>query len=245
MSAATGGVTPSDVLRYTSPTKEFLCPLSANVYGIDFLAFKIRDMDTRQVVFEISKDPSATVPDYPEDFDYDQLRTIAYKFPASFLRFRTVGTTLRFRVGPKEVKDFRMIERHYFKGRLIKSYDFNFEFCIPNSTNEWEAIYDMPRLTEKEVAEMVGAPSGEECSSDSFYFVEDHLVMHNKARYHYVEGLTMGSGGAGGPAPTAAAATTSSSSSVSSSSSASTSSGGAASSSHAAPAPKAESKGAK
>jgi len=39
-----------------------------------------------------------------------------------------------------------MIERHYHAGThaLLKSYDFNFSFCIPNSTNEWEAIYDLP-----------------------------------------------------------------------------------------------------
>ncbi len=30
---------------------------------------------------------------------------------------------------------------------MLKSYDFNFSFCIPNSTNEWEAIYDLPRYT--------------------------------------------------------------------------------------------------
>ena len=30
--------------------------------------------------------------------------------------------------------------------QLIKSYDFNFGFCIPNSQNSWEAIYDVPPL---------------------------------------------------------------------------------------------------
>lgn len=41
-------------------------------------------------------------------------------------------------------------ERHYFRNKLIRSYDFNFHFCIPNSTNTWEAIYEMPELTEEE-----------------------------------------------------------------------------------------------
>ena len=35
------------------PLLDFLCPLSANTYGIDFLSFKIRDMDTNHVVFEV------------------------------------------------------------------------------------------------------------------------------------------------------------------------------------------------
>jgi hypothetical protein len=46
------------------------------------------------------------------------------------------------------------------------------------------------------VAEMIAA-GPEDCQSDSFYFVQDRLIMHNKAKYQYVEGLAMGSGGAG------------------------------------------------
>jgi len=57
---------------------------------------------------------------------------------------------LVFKVGPKPVKNFRMIERHYFKDRLLKGFDFNFKFCIPNSVNTWECIYSLPELTEEE-----------------------------------------------------------------------------------------------
>lgn len=78
-----------------------------------------------------------------------------------------------------------MIERHYHNGTgaLMKSYDFNFSFCIPNSTNEWEAIYDMPLLHEREVQSLIQAGS----CSDSFYFVNNQLIMHNKATIKYVE----------------------------------------------------------
>lgn len=180
-----GSVTPNDVLKFTGPTKDFLCPLSANTYGIDFLSFKIRDMDTQNVVFEVSKDAAAPPVQYPDGFDYDQLRSINYKFPLQFLRYETVGTTLRFRVGPQEVHNFRMVERHYHNGTgaLMKSYDFNFSFCIPNSTNEWEAIYDMPPLSAREIASLKEHGS----CSDSFYFVNNKLIMHNKAKYQYVE----------------------------------------------------------
>lgn len=87
-----------------------------------------------------------------------------------------------------------MIERHYFQGKLIKSYDFNFDFCIPNSTNEWESIYDMPPLSAKEVQAFVDAKGDKRQASDSFYFVDGEMVMHNKAFYTYfdeeVEGKT-------------------------------------------------------
>jgi hypothetical protein len=39
----------------------------------------------------------------------DLLRQIKYRFPAEFLKFRTISTTLTFRVGNSEVKNFRMI----------------------------------------------------------------------------------------------------------------------------------------
>ena len=39
--------------------------------------------------------------------------------------------------------------RFYFRHTLLKSYEFKFPFCIPNSTNSWESIYDMPIYSEK------------------------------------------------------------------------------------------------
>lgn len=179
-------VSPATVLEYTAPTPDFLCPLSANTFGVDFLAFKIRDIDSKSTVFEVSKDANAPPPEYPANFDYDRLRRIEYKFPAAFLSYKTVGTKLTFTVGNQPLKNFRMIERHYYAGKLVKSYDFNFAFCIPNSTNEWEAIYDMPEFPQATIDEMISNPAGTD--SDSFYFVDGTLMMHNKAKYHYVKG---------------------------------------------------------
>lgn len=34
---------------------DYLCPPEANVYGIDFTRFKLRDMDTGTVLFEVAK----------------------------------------------------------------------------------------------------------------------------------------------------------------------------------------------
>lgn len=41
----------------------------------------------------------------------------------------------------------------------MRSYDFTFGFCIPNSTNSWEAIYDVPPYTSQQIAEYVSAVS--------------------------------------------------------------------------------------
>ena len=178
----------------------FLCPLSANTYGIDFLSFEIRDGAQHSslaspVLFAVSKEQPAGQQSPPPQFDSpeaaDAMRHISYRFPVDFLRLHSVRTTLRFAVGPREVRDFRMIERHYTvdkaggeaKYALLKSYDFNFNFCIPNSVNEWESSYDVPRLSERQIERI--ARDG--TVSDSFYFVGDELIMHTKAEYEYVE----------------------------------------------------------
>jgi len=43
-----------------------------------------------------------------------------------------------------------MIERHFFRDQLIKSFDFDFGFCPPNTTNSIEHIYDMPEIDSKQ-----------------------------------------------------------------------------------------------
>lgn len=52
-------------------------------------------------------------------------------------------------MGDKPVNNFRMIERHYFRNQLLKSFDFHFGFCIPSSRNTCEHIYDFPPLSEE------------------------------------------------------------------------------------------------
>ena len=51
-------ITPNQVLKLTSITEDYLCPPEANIYGIDFTRFKIRDLDTKTTLFEIAKPPS-------------------------------------------------------------------------------------------------------------------------------------------------------------------------------------------
>lgn len=50
--------TPNDVLHLTKITDEYMCGPDANVYEIDFTRFKIRDLESGAVLFEIAKPPS-------------------------------------------------------------------------------------------------------------------------------------------------------------------------------------------
>eukprot|EP00760_Papus_ankaliazontas_P033853 PhM_4_TR6761/c0_g1_i1/m.39037 len=172
--------TPEQALSFTGPTDGFLCGIDANVYDIDFARFTLRDIDSNQVLFDIEKPPGQR-----PTSDDDPLRTNVYSFPKEFLQLRTIGAQILFTVGQHPVPKFRMIERHYFgNNRLVKSFDFTFGFCIPNSSNSWEAIYDLPQLTDDEIAEFVANPGAVE--SDSFYFAGDQLIMHIKSSYTYL-----------------------------------------------------------
>ncbi|KAM9597940.1 protein unc-119 homolog A isoform 1-T1 [Trichechus inunguis] len=196
---------PEDVLGLQRVTGDYLCSPEENIYKIDFVRFKIRDMDSGTVLFEIKKPPaSERLPINWRDLDPNAGRFVRYQFTPAFLRLRQVGATVEFTVGDKPVNNFRMIERHYFRNQLLKSFDFHFGFCIPSSKNTCEHIYDFPplseelsawagphergagaqtKLTEGGVSDMIRHPY--ETQSDSFYFVDDRLVMHNKADYSY------------------------------------------------------------
>ena len=178
-----GQVTPEDVLALKAPTKGFLCPLSANKVGIEFLSFKIKDYETKRTIFDVSRANAAAAPASLASLGEDSYRQIRYNFSEDVLRTPTISTTLTFSVGDHEVEDFRLIERHYVGDKLVKSYDFTFGFVIPCSTNTWEAVYAVPMLDEDLIDEMVNNPF--KTSSDSFYFVNNRLVMHNKATYNY------------------------------------------------------------
>ncbi|XP_038021804.1 protein unc-119 homolog A isoform X1 [Anas acuta] len=190
---------PDDVLGLQRVTSDYLCTPEENVYKIDFTRFKIRDMESGTVLFEITKPAASDDSDgallcaFPErehndkkDIDPNAGRFVRYQFTPAFLRLRQVGATVEFTVGDKPINNFRMIERHYFRDQLLKSFDFEFGFCIPSSKNTCEHIYEFPQLSEDLIREMILHPY--ETQSDSFYFVDNKLVMHNKADYSYSGG---------------------------------------------------------
>lgn len=51
-------------------------------------------------------------------------------------------------MGNKPVSNFRMIERHFFRDHQLKTFDFEFGYCIPHSKNTCEHIYEFPQLAD-------------------------------------------------------------------------------------------------
>lgn len=93
-------ITPDDVLRLNKITDTYLCSPEANIYDIDFTRFKIRDLETGTVLFEIAKPPTDFGVDNEgaEDASEDALdpnagRFVRYQFTPQFLKLKTVGAT--------------------------------------------------------------------------------------------------------------------------------------------------------
>ena len=147
-------VTPDYVRSLTGPTDQFLCRLSDNWPKVAFKGFKIRDMISNITLVD---EPAEEIEDEDtlNEEDDPSKRQIKYHFGPDFLQLQTVGLTMRFGIGGQPIQNLEMIERHYFKGRVIQDYSFQFGFVIPNSTNEWEFVYDMPDFTEEEAQEIV------------------------------------------------------------------------------------------
>ena len=175
------GANTEYVRSLNAPTEAFLCKLSDNWPKLTFGGFKIRDMVSGITLVEVHDDEidNTTI----SDADDPKTRVIKYHLGPDFLRLRTVGLTLSFKNGDKPIQNMHMIERHYFRGKVIRSYEFKFGFVIPNSHNSWEFIYDLPQLSDEEKLEIIRAPW--EVNSDSFFFAEDKLIIHNRAEYNY------------------------------------------------------------
>jgi protein unc-119 len=95
-------ITPEDVLKLTKITEEFLCD-NINEYQIEFTRFKIRDLETDTVLFDISKESNFpndnsnnienTTDDKQEPIDADSGRFVRYLFSKSFLNLKHIGAT--------------------------------------------------------------------------------------------------------------------------------------------------------
>lgn len=171
--------TPEKARKQSEFTDKFMCSLKDNIYNIKFLLFRVRDLESNQTLFEVVTDDSLDEP----TVDDDEKRLIKYHLGPDFLDLTSLGTLLRFSIGDTDFKNFIMIEKHYFRNKLIKTFEFKFDYCIANSVNEWETMYVLPMLDDDEKQEMIDNPW--ETRSDTFYFVEDKLVMHHKAIYNY------------------------------------------------------------
>lgn len=92
-------ITPDDVCNLPSITKQYLCSQAANIYDIEFTRFKIRDMESGVILFEIVKSPKHQSESNQQNGQNDQDsktgsnigRFVRYNFTPDFLELKTVG----------------------------------------------------------------------------------------------------------------------------------------------------------
>ncbi len=181
----------SEVRQHIQPSDKFLCKVKANIYALQFLNFEIKNSETGKVFYSHEQEvlPNSELlindDDYPTEMlaVLDNMRTIHYEFPADFLRSKIINCSIRFKVGGKPVKDLVILDRFFFKAKLIKSFEFKFPFCIPDSTNDWEYVYEFPQLSEEQIGQMIESP--EQTHSETFFFVGEEMILHNKALYSF------------------------------------------------------------
>ena len=78
-----------------NPGAGFLCPLSANTYGFEFLNFTISDYDSKKTIFEVGRD-NPSPQDVSVDFSSigeDMYRKIKYTFSEDVLRLPKIQTS--------------------------------------------------------------------------------------------------------------------------------------------------------
>ena len=171
--------------------KGFLCKIKANRFALQFLQFTLKDPESGKIFhdmeFDEHKNEELLIDDdqYPQEMldVFDEMRYIHYEFPISFLKAKVLSCTLKFKVGDLPVKNLILIENHYFKDQRIAHYEFKLPFCPPNTKNTAEYIYEVPELDEKIIQEI--SSKGLNTYSDTFFFVNGELIMHNKAEYSF------------------------------------------------------------
>ena len=172
--------TEEQALKMDKPTDKFLIKLEDNIYGVRFNGFKLRDIKTEKIYHEY-------YPKDPYELDYFADHELNYPFPNEILKGQKhLGTSLKLVVGDKMVKNLVLIERHYIGGKLAANFRFVFPMFIPNSENQVEFIYEIPKLS-PEVEEKLQKGEDIHAASDTFVFVEGKLTVHRRAKYTYYD----------------------------------------------------------
>ena len=111
-------------------------------------------------------------------------RTIRYNFGPDFLELENMELNLEFYLKKDEpIKKLLFIEKHFLQGQVLRSFEFEFDSCKPKEKNVWNLVYSFGELSAEAKTKMTNIPW--QVSSDSFFFADGQLIVHNKAIYNY------------------------------------------------------------
>ena len=105
--------TPQDALAMDYPAPRFMCSRKANVFGVKFLDFRLRDADSGEILVEVSQEEREMLDAMQEeeaksrgveDSQDDEDRVVEYNFGPMFLEMKAIGMQVGIEIGEKPVK---------------------------------------------------------------------------------------------------------------------------------------------
>ena len=184
-------ITPDYVKSLKSFTDTFLCNLDDNIYNLNFINFVLKSIHNfsnkkEEVIIELKIDSNnineEIIKRSKEIKDiYKNPRMIRYHLKKDLLN-SDLKLTLKFKNRSDIGYNLKMIENHYHDNELIGQIFHNFGFCIPNSENARDIIYKINSQNFKEISNISGPF---EIKTDTFFFANDKLIIHNKTLFYF------------------------------------------------------------
>ena len=77
-------------------------------------------------------------------------RILKHDFTPDFFKLENLELNLQFDcITNRPLKDLILIEKHFFRGEILSNFEFSFPACIPNSTNTWQYVYQLPLIPDE------------------------------------------------------------------------------------------------
>ena len=148
--------TIADAQALQAPTDKLLCTLADNTY-IRFGEYSVCDYDSRTELLHVTSEQNQMQDDFARQQEDEgtltmDIRTLKHEFPRTFFQLRNLELNLEFTNvnGDQPLQQLTLIEKHFFRGQILSQFEFNFPFCVPKSTNQWQYVYELPQLSEEQ-----------------------------------------------------------------------------------------------
>ena len=184
-------ITPDYVKSLHSFTDSFLCDLDDNIYNIYFTKLVFKQMQNNQnnkekILFELKSDYNNINEEIKQKAKeikdiYKNPRMIRYHLDKEILDFN-LKLTLEYKNESQKPVSLKMIENHYHNNKLIGQFFNDFGFCIPNSNNWKDIIY---KFNSHEFEDLSKSKSTFEIKTDTFFFANNKLIIHNKTLFYF------------------------------------------------------------
>ena len=158
--------------------EDYLCSFAANTYGIQFVSFTIQDKASGFVYFHVG--PQAPLPD--SALNFEEPRKIKYRFNPAILRAASLNTILKFNA-THELPNFTLIEKHFVGEKHFATYRSEMDGPLEAGKMYTQEMTYKNEMSESLIREAIQHSWSHKV--EALYFVNNKLVMHNKAVYLY------------------------------------------------------------